>query len=52
MMNLNCGEPKPTHMTLTLENRSVTCPYGILEDVLVRVDDLVFPADFMILVMP
>lgn len=49
---LNCGEPKPTKMTLTLVDRSVTYPCGVLKEVLVRVDDLIFPIDFVILDMP
>ncbi|XP_045798028.1 uncharacterized protein LOC123892270 [Trifolium pratense] len=48
---LDCGEPKPTKMTLTLADRSITYPYGVLEDVLVKVNDLFFPADFVILDM-
>ncbi|CAJ2642327.1 unnamed protein product [Trifolium pratense] len=51
MKKLKCGEPKPTRMTLTLADRSVTYPYGVLEDVLVKVNDLLFPADFVILDM-
>ncbi|XP_050890825.1 uncharacterized protein LOC127096274 [Lathyrus oleraceus] len=43
MRKLNYGEPKPTKMTLTLADRSITYPYGVLEDVLVKVDDLIFP---------
>ncbi|MCI90336.1 hypothetical protein A2U01_0111628, partial [Trifolium medium] len=31
---LDYGEPKSTKMTLTLADRSITYPYGILEDVL------------------
>lgn len=27
---LNCNEPKPTHITLTLVDRSITYPYGVL----------------------
>ncbi|XP_045802710.1 uncharacterized protein LOC123896356 [Trifolium pratense] len=30
---LDCGEPKLTKMTLTLVDRSITYPYGVLEDV-------------------
>lgn len=52
MRKLNCGKPKPMKMTLTLVNRSSTYPYIVLEDVLVNVDDLVFPANFFILDMP
>lgn len=29
MKKLNCGEPKPTKMTLTLVDRSVTYLYGV-----------------------
>lgn len=49
---LNYGEPKPTRMNLTLATRSITYPYGVLEDVLVRVDGLLFPVNFVILDMP
>ncbi|XP_050909136.1 uncharacterized protein LOC127122906 [Lathyrus oleraceus] len=52
MRKLNCGEPKPTEMTLTLADRFVTYPYGVLEDLLVKVEDLLFPADFVIFYMP
>lgn len=41
-----------THMTPTLDDHSVMYPYGILEDILVKVDDLVFPTYFEILDMP
>lgn len=51
MRKLNCGEPKPKKMTLTVADRFVTYPYEVLEDVLVKVDDLLFPADFVILDM-
>jgi hypothetical protein len=51
MKKLKCGEPKPTRMTITLADRSISYPFGILEDVLVKVNDLVFPADFVILDM-
>ncbi|XP_050896670.1 uncharacterized protein LOC127103457 [Lathyrus oleraceus] len=52
MRKLNCGEPKTTKMTLTLSGRSITYPYGVVEDVLVKVDNLLFPADFVNLDMP
>ncbi|KAK2369518.1 hypothetical protein QL285_082647 [Trifolium repens] len=42
---------KPTKMQLTLADRSITHPYGILQDVLVRCAEFVFPADFVILDM-
>ncbi|XP_050896569.1 uncharacterized protein LOC127103346 [Lathyrus oleraceus] len=52
MKKLNYEELKPMKMNLTLADRSVTYPYGVLEDVLLRVDDLFFPVDFVILDMP
>ncbi|XP_019462960.1 PREDICTED: uncharacterized protein LOC109361886 [Lupinus angustifolius] len=42
-------EIKPTRMTLQLADRSVKYPYGVAEDVLVKVDGLVFPVDFVIM---
>ena len=41
----------PTKITLTLADCSVSYPYGVLEDVLVKVNDLLFPTDFVILYM-
>ncbi|MCH82075.1 hypothetical protein A2U01_0002871, partial [Trifolium medium] len=49
MKKLNCGEVKPTRMTLILADRTKVYPYGVLEDVLVQVDDATFPADFVIM---
>ncbi|MCI06819.1 hypothetical protein A2U01_0027880 [Trifolium medium] len=49
MKKLNCGEAKPTRMTLILADCTKVYPHGILEDVLVRVDDTIFPADFVIM---
>ncbi|XP_019429819.1 PREDICTED: uncharacterized protein LOC109337322 [Lupinus angustifolius] len=40
---------KPTRMTLELDDRSVKYPYGVAEDVLVKVDGLVFLVDFVIM---
>ncbi|XP_022899361.1 uncharacterized protein LOC111412666 [Olea europaea var. sylvestris] len=48
---LGLGEPKATTVTLQLADRSLTHPRGIIEDVLVKVDKLIFPADFLILDM-
>ncbi|CAN6447669.1 unnamed protein product [Victoria cruziana] len=45
------GGLKPTPMTIQLADRSVKVPRGILEDVLVKVEDFVFPVDFIILDM-
>ncbi|XP_006575894.1 uncharacterized protein LOC114373532 [Glycine soja] len=45
------GEIKiiPTHMTLQLADRSIARPYGVIEDVLVKVKHLIFPADFVVI---
>ncbi|GJX03658.1 reverse transcriptase domain-containing protein [Tanacetum coccineum] len=45
---LRVGPLKPTQMTLELDNRSVTYPRGIAEDVIVKVDKFNFLADFVI----
>ncbi|CAJ2661901.1 unnamed protein product [Trifolium pratense] len=42
---------KPTKMSLSLADRSIVYPEGILHDVLVRVGGFVFPADFVVLDM-
>ena len=41
-------EIMPTRMTLQLADRSITRPYGVIEDVLIRVKQMVFPADFVV----
>ena len=43
------GELKPTNITLSLADRSVKIPRGIVEDVLVKVDDFYYPVDFVVL---
>ena len=39
----------PTRMTLQLADRSITKPYGVIEDVLIQVKQLVFPTDFVVM---
>ncbi|XP_028216608.1 uncharacterized protein LOC114398632 [Glycine soja] len=39
----------PTRMTLQLVDRSITRPYGVIEDVLVRIKHFNFPADFVVM---
>lgn len=51
MQELGYGEAKPTKMTLTLAFRSIKYPYGVLEDMLVKVDNLLFLSYFVILYM-
>ncbi|XP_073314692.1 uncharacterized protein [Primulina huaijiensis] len=48
---LGLGEPKPTSMSLQLADRSVKYPRGVIEDVLVKVDKFIFPADLVVLDM-
>ncbi|XP_075499257.1 uncharacterized protein LOC142537643 [Primulina tabacum] len=48
---LELGEVKPNTITLQLADRSLTYPRGVVEDVLVKVDKFIFPADFVILDM-
>ncbi|RVW58146.1 Retrovirus-related Pol polyprotein from transposon opus [Vitis vinifera] len=46
---LGLGELKPTSITLSLVDRSVKIPKGIIEDVLVQVDNFYYPVDFVVL---
>ncbi|XP_026417392.1 uncharacterized protein LOC113312873 [Papaver somniferum] len=49
--SLNLGPLKETRIVLELVDRSNVYPRGIIEDVLVHVNQLVFPADFVVLEM-
>ncbi|XP_070035335.1 uncharacterized protein [Nicotiana tomentosiformis] len=46
---LGIGQPRPTYMRLQIEDHTMKRLLGILDDVLVRVDKLILPADFVIL---
>ncbi|KAL7608491.1 hypothetical protein Lser_V15G14257 [Lactuca serriola] len=48
---LDLPEPRPIRMAIHLANKTVTFPRGICENLLVKVDKFVFPADFIILDM-
>ncbi|XP_022004496.1 uncharacterized protein LOC110902064 [Helianthus annuus] len=48
---LGLGELTPTRMSLSLADRSVKYPRGIVENLLVKVDRFVFPVDFVVLDM-
>ena len=48
---LKLGEAKPTTINLQLADRSYQHPRGVIENVLVKVDKFIFPADFVILDM-
>ena len=48
---LNLGELTLTTLSLYMDDRSLTYPQGIIEDVLVKVDKFIFPVDFVVLEM-
>ncbi|XP_061376486.1 uncharacterized protein LOC133318503 [Gastrolobium bilobum] len=48
---LGIHELKPTKVSLQLADRSTKRPDGVIEDILVKIDKFVFPADFVILDM-
>ncbi|XP_040953669.1 uncharacterized protein [Gossypium hirsutum] len=48
---MNTGPLKRTGVIIQLEDRLVIYPEGLLEDVLVKVNELVFPVDFYIINM-
>jgi hypothetical protein len=48
-LQLGLGELKPTIMPLQLADRSIKRPWGILEDVLIKVDQFYFPMDFIVI---
>ncbi|XP_050919704.1 uncharacterized protein LOC127137276 [Lathyrus oleraceus] len=47
--NLDLGPLQHTGLIIQLANRSNARPIGVVKDVLVQVNDLIFPADFYIL---
>ena len=46
---LGLRELKPTSITLSLADRSIKIPKGIVEDVLIQVDKFYYPIDFVVL---
>ncbi|XP_070055316.1 uncharacterized protein [Nicotiana tomentosiformis] len=46
---LGIGQPRPTSMRLQMAGRTMKRLLGIIDDVLVRVDKFILPADFVIL---
>ncbi|XP_031252930.1 uncharacterized protein LOC116110861 [Pistacia vera] len=48
---LGIGEVRPTTVSLQLADRSIKHPRGIVEDVLVKVDKVIFPANLVVLDM-
>ncbi|RDX92528.1 hypothetical protein CR513_25330, partial [Mucuna pruriens] len=49
--SLNFEDLESMGMTIQLANRSIVQPLGVLEDVLVQINELIFPADFYVLDM-
>lgn len=43
---LGIGEVKLATITLQLANRSITCPRGIIEDIFVKIDKIIFMVEF------
>jgi len=48
-LQLGLGELKPTPIILQLADRSIKKPRGIIEDVIIQVDNFYFPVDFIVL---
>ncbi|GJY39679.1 reverse transcriptase domain-containing protein [Tanacetum coccineum] len=48
---LGLGKPKPMRMGLELADRSIQYPWGIAENVLIKIDKFILPIDFVILDM-
>ncbi|XP_057785073.1 uncharacterized protein LOC131002629 [Salvia miltiorrhiza] len=46
---LNIGALRNTRVVIQLADRSNAYPEGVVEDVLIKVGDLIFPADFYVL---
>ncbi|XP_070046719.1 uncharacterized protein [Nicotiana tomentosiformis] len=46
---LGLGTPRPTTVLLQLPDRSIACPEGVIEDMLLQIGKFIFPADFIIL---
>ena len=47
--NMNLGEITTTTLSFLMANRSIASPKGIIENVLIKVDNFIFPMDFMVL---
>lgn len=48
---LGLGDIKPTSVTVQMVDKSLSFPRGVVEDVIVKVDKLILPDDFIILDM-
>ncbi|GKD13618.1 putative nucleotidyltransferase, ribonuclease H [Tanacetum coccineum] len=50
-LRLDIGELKPTRMCFELANKSTQFPRGIAENVIVKIENFIFPVDFVVLDM-
>ncbi|XP_022858955.1 uncharacterized protein LOC111379749 [Olea europaea var. sylvestris] len=46
---LGLGDPKAASIILQLADRTLKHPYGIVEDMLIKAEEFIFPTDFIIL---
>ena len=51
VQRLSLGGITPTAITLQMDDRSMTQPEGVLEDLLIKVGKFIFPVDFVIMKM-
>ncbi|XP_072076591.1 uncharacterized protein [Arachis hypogaea] len=51
MKRMRIKEAKLTRMALQLADRTFKFPHGVVEDLLVKVEEFIFPADFVVLDM-
>ncbi|XP_016173139.1 uncharacterized protein LOC107615602 [Arachis ipaensis] len=51
MKRMRIEKAKPTRMSLQLADSTFKFPHGVVEDLLVKVGDFIFPADFIVLDM-
>ncbi|XP_057747032.1 uncharacterized protein LOC130966261 [Arachis stenosperma] len=51
MKRMKIEEVKPTRMELQLADRTFKFPHGVVKDLLVKVGEFIFPADFVVLDM-
>ncbi|RDY10459.1 Retrovirus-related Pol polyprotein from transposon 17.6, partial [Mucuna pruriens] len=49
--SLNFCDLEPIGMTIQLANKSIVQPLGVLEDLVVQINELIFPTDFYVLDM-
>ena len=48
---LGLQEAKPTTIALQMADRSIAKPWGVIEDVFIKVDKFIYPVDFVVLDM-